>query len=287
MKTIQKSLILASLLLASMTASAQKVIVQDLESWMGSLISRAIDNKVEVSKSFGHERDIQKEGTPLKWRCDIITFMLPKKQRPLLDEMIKAFEENGHSNPLCYGINTLTTGNLQNEGLRNLIIGEDLNRYVTIGKQYGNYINVNFLDAADTTKTHRYAYALEWKEDYKGNIFVRYIVTYAKIPMQQPTVTYTTSVNFGSSAFDNDKFLTIFYNLTDSYQKNKLSITAVSIFNLCNIGRAHGVLSSPEYVDDLDSVKNTLKDLQLVAGTANDREMFQKALEAMEEIKTK
>ena len=182
MKTILKNLFFASLLLATTAASAQKVIVQDLEDWMGSLISRAIDNNVEVSKSFGQERDIQKEGTPLKWRCDIMTFTLPKKQRPLLDEMIKAFEANGHDNPLCYGINTLTTGNPQNEGKRNLIIGDDINRFVTIGEQYGNYVNVNILDATDTTKTHRYAYALEWKEDTKGNVITRYIVTYATIP---------------------------------------------------------------------------------------------------------
>ncbi|MCR5432951.1 MAG: hypothetical protein K6F20_01000 [Bacteroidaceae bacterium] len=156
---------------------------------MSSLISRAIDNKVEVSKSLGQERDIQKEGTPLKWRCDIITFTLPKKQRSLLDEMIKAFEENGHNNPNCYGINTLTTGNPQNEGRRKLMIGNDINRYVTIGEQYGNYVNVNILDATDTTKTHRYAYALEWKEDRKHNTFVRYIVTYAKIPLATTTIT--------------------------------------------------------------------------------------------------
>lgn len=149
---------------------------------MSSLISRAIDNKVEVSRSLGQERDIQKEGTPLKWRCDIITFTLPKKQRSLLDEMIKALQENGHNNPYCYGINTLTAGNPQNEGRPKLMIGDDINRYVTIGEQYGNYVNVNILDAADTTKTHRYAYAIEWKEDHKHNTFVRYIVTYAKIP---------------------------------------------------------------------------------------------------------
>ncbi|MBO7069109.1 MAG: hypothetical protein J6W52_10625 [Bacteroidaceae bacterium] len=183
MRTIFKNLfILASLLLASLTASAQKVIVQDLETWMSSLISRAIDNKVEVNKSFGQERDIQKEGTPLKWRCDIMTFTLPKKQRPLLDEMIKAFEENGHNNPNCYGINTLTAGNVQNEGRRNLMIGEDPNRYVTIGESSENYININILDASDTTKTHRYAYALEWQDGVKGKTYVRYIVTYAKIP---------------------------------------------------------------------------------------------------------
>ncbi len=189
MRTVYKSLFTASLLLAATAALAQKVIVEDLDNWMSSLISRAIDNKVEVSKSLGQERDIQKEGTPLKWRCDIITFTLPKKQRSLLDEMIKAFEENGHNNPNCYGINTLTTGNPQNEGMRKLMIGDDINRYITIGEQYGNYVNVNILDATDTTKTHRYAYALEWKEDRKHNTFVRYIVTYAKIPLATTTIT--------------------------------------------------------------------------------------------------
>ena len=182
-----KNLILASLMLVSLNASAQKVVAQDIESWMSSLISQTMDNKVEVSKSLGQERDITKEGTPLKWRCDIMTFTLPKKQRSMLDEMIKAFEANGTYNPNCYGVNTLSTGNPQNEGKRNLMIGDDPSRYVTIGEQYGNYINVNILDASDTTKTHRYAYALEWKEDHKGNVFARYIVTYAKIPSAQTT----------------------------------------------------------------------------------------------------
>ena len=192
MITVYKSLFTASLLLAATATLAQKVIVEDLDNWMNSLISRAIDNKVEVSKSLGQERDIQKEGTPLKWRCDIITFTLPKKQRSLLDEMIKALQENGHNNPYCYGINTLTAGNPQNEGMRKLMIGNDINRYVTIGEQYGNYVNVNILDAADTTKTYRYAYALEWKEDHKHNTFVRYIVTYAKIPSAVTTITKTS-----------------------------------------------------------------------------------------------
>ena len=179
MKKIKNILLLVSMLLVN-TAYAQRV--QNIEDWMNSLISKAIDNNVEVTKSLGRERDIQKEGTPLKWRCDIYQFTLTKKQRPLLDEMIKAFEANGNDNPNCYGINTLTTINPQNEGKRNLIIGDDINRYVTIGEQYGNYVNVNILDATDTTKTHRYAYALEWKEDPKGNVIARYIVTYAKIP---------------------------------------------------------------------------------------------------------
>ena len=185
-----KSLFLVSLLFAAATtASAQRV--QDIEDWMSSLISKAIDSKVEVTKSLGQERDLHKEGTPLKWRCDIYQFTLPKKQRPLLEEMIKAFEANGHDNPNCYGVNSMsessdgdTYGNL-----RNLMIGEDPNRYVTIGQDYNNFLNINILDAADSAKTHRYAYALEWREVHKGGVDVRYIVTYAKIPSATATIT--------------------------------------------------------------------------------------------------
>ena len=197
--------LLLLILLAPFTASAQKVIVQDLESWMSSLITQAIDNKVVVDKNLGQERDIQKEGNPLKWRCDILTFTLSKKQRSMLEDMIRAFEENGHHNPNCYGINSKRTGTSQTEGKRNLMIGDNPNNYVTIGENYGNYLNVNILDATDTTKTHRYAYALEWKEDRKGNAFVRYIVTYAKIPPAftnyKATVKYPSWINQGNSRF--------------------------------------------------------------------------------------
>ena len=310
MKTILKNLMIASLLLASTAASAQKTIAQDLESWMSSLISQAIDNKVEVSKSLGQERDIQKEGTPLKWRCDIMTFTLPKKQRPLLDEMIKAFEANGTYNPLCYGVSTLTTGNPQNEGKRNLMVGEDPNRYVTIGEQYGNYINVNILDASDTSKTHRYAYALEWKEDSKGNTFARYIVTYAKIPSATKTIGYSGKVTYpdlldrlididgkwfpkDSTSLINDvmndnSFLTNFNNLNDYYWKHSTSVTtAISIYQLCKLGREFGAFKRPESTEDWEKLMVEIDKLIECAKTETDRKYFKLAREELQKMKGK
>ena len=305
MKTILKSLFFASLLLATTTTSAQKVIVQDLEDWMGSLISRAIDNNVEVSKSFGQERDIQKEGTPLKWRCDIMTFTLPKKQRPLLDEMIKAFEANGHDNPLCYGINTLTTGNPQNEGMRNLIIGDDINRYVTIGQDYTNYINVNILDDADTTKTHRYAYALEWKEDTKGNVIARYIITYAKIPTNFTATMQPSSLadevadmirngrelwgrDFAyNELLSDDNILLTFSKLKDQYiNGDKHEFNAISIFLLCKRAREFGYFKKVESKQMLKQLKDEVR--ELVNTGSNDKAVLyylQQALLELEQIK--
>ena len=188
MREIIKSIMTTSLLLATLTASAQSV--QEIEKQMGFKISVAIDHGVEVTKSLGQERDIHSEGKPLKWRCDIYSFTLPKKERYLLDEMIEEFETNGRENPNCYGINSMSESKdgdrVGHE--RNLMVGEDPNRFVTIGKDYTNFININTLDDADTTKTHRYAYALEWRDGNKGKTDVRYIITYAKIPSATTTL---------------------------------------------------------------------------------------------------
>ena len=96
----------ASLLLVTLTATAQSV--KEIEEQMGFKMTVANDHGVKVTKSLGQERDILKEGKPLKWRCDIYSFTLPKKQRYLLDEMIEEFETNGRENPNCYGINSMS-----------------------------------------------------------------------------------------------------------------------------------------------------------------------------------
>ena len=289
-----KNLILASLMLVSLNASAQKVVAQDIESWMSSLISQTIDNKVEVSKSLGQERDITKEGTPLKWR-DIMTFTLPKKQRSMLDEMIKAFEANGTYNPNCYGVNTLTTGNPQNEGKRNLMIGDDVSRYVTIGEQYGNYININILDAADTTKTHRYAYALEWKEDHKGNVFARYIVTYAKIPSAQTTTVIgmgipSNQIGYINEKANDDAFITDFNILKDYYfnhQTKLTAVTAVSIYNLCKMGVEYGAFRRPDSTEKWEKVMADIDSLIEIAKNEADRNYFQRARDLLMKMKQK
>ncbi len=289
-----KNLILAGLMLATLNASAQKVVAQDIESWMSSLISQAIDNKVEVSKSLGQERDITKEGTPLKWRCDIMTFTLPKKQRSMLDDMIKAFEANGTYNPNCYGVNSLTTGNPQNEGKRNLMIGDDPSRYITIGEQYSNYINIGILDATDTTKTHRYAYALEWKEDHKGNVFARYIVTYAKIPSAQKTTIIgmgipSNPINpFFNEMTNDDAFIRNFNSLKDYYMNHELTeMTANGIYELCKLGVKFGAFQLPDSTEKWEKVMCDIDALIEVAKNAADRKYFEKARDLLMQMKKK
>ena len=189
MRTVLQSFMTVTLFLATTAASAQ--CAQALEDHMDMLIAEILKSKVEVTKSLSLERDVQKEGAPMQWRCDVFQFSLPKKKRDLMDRMVKTFEEESHDNPNCYGVNSMSeSSNGDTFGhSRNLMIGEDPNRYVTIGKDYNNFLNINILDVADSTKTHRYAYALEWRDGDKGKTDVRYIITYAKIPSATATIT--------------------------------------------------------------------------------------------------
>lgn len=265
-----------------------------------------------MQKSLSQERDVQTAGLPLKSRCDIYTFTLTKKQsKELLDRMIQVFENVNREDPNCYGINTLTTGNPQNEGKRNLIIGDDINRYVTIGKDYDNFVNVNILDANDTTKTHRYAYALEWREtsgtSEKGAIDVRYIVTYAKIPSA-----YTATIQYPSSdladavknmikngrelrgrdfAFDellsDDNILLTFSKLKDQYiNGNNHEFNAISIYLLCKRARSFGYFKGEESKAMLKQMKDEVR--ELVNTVSNDKVVLyylQQALLELEQIK--
>jgi hypothetical protein len=280
----------ASLLLVTLSASAQHA--TKLEGWMNNEINVMIDHGVEITKSLGQERDIQKEGRPLKWRFDIYSFTLPKQGRHHFDEIIETFEEFSHEDPNCYAINSMSESSAGDRvgNARNLMIGEDPNNYVIIGKDYTNFINVNVLDAADATKTHRYAYAIEWREAHKGKLDVRYIITYAKIPSVTASIkegladnkkaafnnaiaTWNDPLNHDNDpATDvivrmqqgkpitsddllcNDNILLIFSLLKQQFIVGQnMEFNAISIYTLCKRARECGFFSYPD--SDVDIIQ--------------------------------
>ena len=189
MKTILKSLFLMSLLFASATASAQCV---KLEKRMNMLLSEYLE-EVCTNKTINETHDPFKPNRPLTSKCAIYYFTLKKKdsyQRELKDEMLRAMETEGGEDPNCYSVNSMnessSADNLGN--VRRLMIGENPENYIEVGKDYNHFYNVNAIDTADATKRHRYAYAVEWREKGK-TIELRYIVTYAKIPSATTTIT--------------------------------------------------------------------------------------------------
>ena len=193
MKALLKNLLTTSLLLVSMSGSAQCV---KLEERIKQLISEYSEEYC-TNKTINETRDPSKPDRPLQSRCEIYYFTLKKKssyQRELLAEMRQALETYGREDPNFYGINTMNGRENAAANRRRLMIGESTESYVEIGKDHDNYLNVNILDAADSTKTHRYAYAVEWSERGK-NIYLRYIVTYAKIPSAHIT-SYKASISY-------------------------------------------------------------------------------------------
>lgn len=241
-----KAISVILLLLATAVHAQQR---QGIEVSMANIISRVSDCGIKVDKKINIERDVTKVGMPMKSRCDIYSFTLPKRKSALLDEMIKSLESESVDNPNCYNVNNWSRSTYQDNALRNLMIGDDMQQYVTIGRNYANYLNVNILDASDVSKMHRYAYALEWSELNRGNRAVRYIVTYAKIPALSanyvlPMNTAHTDVSLSDEPVDtvslsDERNDSTAFGIFDSLSKEILAgrntaVNAQSIYNLLN-----------------------------------------------------
>ena len=294
-----KHMFMVTLLLATLSVSAQQP--SKLESWMNGEINVMTDHGIEVTKSLGQERDIQKEGRPLKWRCDIYSFTLPKQRRHDLQEMIDAFEDLSHEDPNCYAINSMSESSDGDRigNTRNLMIGEDPNNYVIIGKDYTNFININVLDTADASKMHRYAYALEWREAHKGKVDVRYIITYAKIPSvnnNDPVTDVIVRMQQGKPITSdellcNENILLIFSLLKQQFiLGHNMEFNAISIYTLCKRARECGFFTYPDSAVDviqkaeLDQLK---RDIIQMKNKSNDETVcnyLQMALAELEKI---
>ena len=307
MRTIQKSLILASLLLAQTTASAQSELLEAMPEMLQKEFG------IEPKKSLNQERDVQT--CLLKSRCDIYSFTLTKKQQEKVFKGLKDCFESAGNDKNCYSVNSMNdlTGK---ESLRNLIIGDDVNRYVTIGQDYTNYINVNILDAKDTTMTHRYAYALEWREtsetSEKGAIDVRYIITYARIPapyQTSPRVGYQASLSPSLAkevedmvkngrelrgmdfAYDellsDDNILLTFSKLKNQYNLGfNPEFNAISIYLLCKRARSWGYFKGEDSKAMLKQLKDEVREL-INTGSDDKAVLYylQQALLELEQIK--
>ena len=318
MRAIAKNILTVGLLFVTAAASAQHV--QDIDEQMRFQIAWVIDHGVEVAKSLGQEHDIQKEGKPLKWRCDIYSFTLPKKLRHQLQEMIETFETSGRENPNCYGVNSMseTKGGDRVGHELTLMAGEDPKRFpsVTIGKDYTNFINLNILDAADSTKTHRFAYALEWREAQEGKTDVRYIVTYAKIPSATTSLTDQnwpllnlgranvrkfngdTRIQWGDKDYPIQSIDSLIRNgipLVFSQLKQQFlagqntEFNAISVYSLCKQAREHGFFGSdipgvPNGNAELEQLRRGIAEMNVRATSSTVRNYLQMAALELEKI---
>lgn len=113
-------------------------------------------------------------GTGVKeGQLDVYEFTIPISHHDLVDNVERAFEEDKEK---AYSLKTVS--NKKSYDYTSLAVGGDDSGYPLGDIKGSRYIYALFLDPKDMTKTHRYAYAMEWRKDEK-EIVGKLIVTYA------------------------------------------------------------------------------------------------------------
>ncbi len=214
MKTIRLTLLLWAVSLAA--AAQNRAVEQAFRQFLAT-------PGIATSESVIRERDLSKPGNPMKSTCEIWDFTCDASLLSHIEQLSRIMTENSSSEQ-CYYVKTHTAGRMD---WHDILVGDDPTRLVELGRsEHSNYTLVNFLDTLETTKTHRFAYALEWIEQnvpfklkeqngklvktpitektYKGKV----VITYARMPQTKPQVK-TNEIKYIDSIEDEDLASTI------------------------------------------------------------------------------
>ncbi len=142
--------------------------------------------KVTVVKSFSEEHDITKPNHPIVSQADVYAFTLKAKHRKLIDTVLAAFEKDRYNENVYQVLNHVGGRGIPTNG-RELLVGKNRKNSVYIGmNEMDNWQLMCLLDPTDETRTHRYAYAIEWNEHPENSIADvikgKLVVTYSVIP---------------------------------------------------------------------------------------------------------
>lgn len=185
-------LIVSFICLFSYDAMAQENIKSAFEKFIKA-------KNVNVTKSIMEERDFTKKSLPLISKADIYSFTIKQKNRKLINEVLNAFEKD-RNNKDAYLFLTHSGGRGVPKNARALFVGNDRKNAVNIGMdEMQSWQLICLIDPADYTRSHRYAYAIEWNNDPKqqqlsGKIHGRLVVTYSRIP-DEVINAYTNQIN--------------------------------------------------------------------------------------------
>lgn len=152
MKTIRLTLLLC---IMSITAGAQN---RDVEQAFRDFL---ITPGLITSESIIRERDLSQPGNPMKSMCEVWEFTCDVSLASHI-EQLSAQMTASSSSEQCYYVKTHTPGRAD---WHDILVGDDPKNLVELGRsERSHYTIVNFIDTIDATKSHRYAYALEWQE---------------------------------------------------------------------------------------------------------------------------
>lgn len=229
-------------------------------------------------------------------QLDVYEFTIPAAHHNLVEDIKQAFDQDKEK---AYSMSSVSTANKKSYNYISLAVGGEDNGYPIGEIKNSRYIYALFLDPDDKSKTHRYAYAMEWCEEGKEigkEIVGKLIVTYAttqehRRSIRQPRAIRVNgkeitidgnSISFGSgfpfdgsSVFDSDSlffnhqkssesWLSEFNTYKNHFLKkpdgNSATYYATSIYKLC---KNAGMLEPEEkkiVAQELAKLKHAAKD---------------------------
>ena len=116
-------------------------------------------------------------------QLDVYEFTIPASHHDLIEDIRQAFDQDKEK---AYSLSSTTSANKKLYNYTSLAVGGEDYGYPLGKMKNSRWVYALFLDPDDKSKTHRYAYAMEWVEKEK-KITVRLAKTYAT------TMKYRTS----------------------------------------------------------------------------------------------
>ena len=175
MKTIRLTLLLWAV---SLTVGAQN---RDVEQAIRDFLASP---GLTTSESIIRERDLSQSDNPMKSMCEVWEFTCDANMLSHI-EHLSAQMTGSSSSEHCYYVKTHTPGRAD---WHDILVGDDPKNIVELGRsERSHYTIVNFIDTLDSTKCHRYAYALEWQEQNLPFKLKEQDGKLAKIPVTEKT----------------------------------------------------------------------------------------------------
>ena len=137
-------------------------------------------------------------------QLDVYEFTIPASHHNLVEDIKHAFDQDKEK---AYSLSSVSTANKRSYNYTSLAVGGEDNGYPIGDMKNSRYIYALFLDPDDMSKTHRYAYSMEWCEGAK-EIVGKLIVTYATTQdhRRSKRQTRTISVNGRDIRIDGNSF---------------------------------------------------------------------------------
>ena len=188
-------------------------------------------------------------------QLDVYEFTVPASHHNLVEDIKQAFDQDKEK---AYSLSSTSNANKKLYNYTSLAVGGEDYGYPLGDIKNSRYIYALFLDANDKSKTHRYAYAMEWCEDAK-EIVGKLIITYATRQELRKSKRQIRTISINGNKFNIDGHQFSFgssLSLDDSFVLDNDSIYS------------HGTKSLESWSSEFNTFKNLF--LKNPTGTATN-----------------